>query len=536
MNSQIESSSSLRFSWKNLSLTKKLYIVVGGMAILILTELFVIRFAMTQLSAARALVGAESLWSKAQKDAVYSLQQYGYTQNEKHFQEFLKYLSVPEGDHLARLELLKPRADEAIVAQGFLQGHVHPEDIPPVINLLRRFYWVHYLNRALQIWSEGDVLMAKLREEANRYHEAIRENKIKDSEPIFERVRELNRQLTSLEEDFSNSLGEGSRWLDNVLLMILSLAVLMIEGIGLMLAFQINRSITLRLSALDQVANAIGKGEFKRRVEVESLDEIGKVSVSVNQMGELLEESYLNLEKKVTERTAEAEAALKTRDEFLSIASHELKTPLTSISLYMQFIEREMKQLPPDPKTQKLQDMVQKSTVGFRRLTVLLDELMDLTRIKAGKLEVHLTEGGPIDLIKEVVARFDSEARNRGIKLTFSSQGVELHRFDPVRLDQIATNLISNAIKYGGGSPIRVSLHSDATGFTLIVKDQGPGIPEDMKARLFKRFERHESDPHVSGLGLGLYITQQLVMAHGGEITVESSPGQGAEFKVRISG
>src|ERR1700693_2034265 len=115
--------------WKNVSISKKLYFVVGLMALLIGGELFTLRFAMRNLSAARAFVGGESLWSKAQKNAVFSLQRFGLTKNEKDYEAFLEALKVNEGDHQARLELFKEKPDATLLREGFLQGHIHPDDI-----------------------------------------------------------------------------------------------------------------------------------------------------------------------------------------------------------------------------------------------------------------------------------------------------------------------------------------------------------------------------------------------------------------------
>src|ERR1700691_1538310 len=112
--------------WRNVSIAKKLYFVVGIMAFLIAGELLTLRFAMKNLSAARAFVGAEGLWSKAQKNAVFSLLRYGITKNEKDFKSYLTYLQIPEGDHKARLELKKKNPDLSIIRKGFLAGHVHP--------------------------------------------------------------------------------------------------------------------------------------------------------------------------------------------------------------------------------------------------------------------------------------------------------------------------------------------------------------------------------------------------------------------------
>src|SRR6185369_5962297 len=120
---------------KDISIAKKLYFIVGAMAVLIIVELLTLWFAIHTLSSVRAFVGAEGLWSKAQKDAVYNLRKYNLTHNEKDYREFQKFMDVPFGDHIARLELFKKEPDLNIARQGFLQGRVHADDIDGMIKL-----------------------------------------------------------------------------------------------------------------------------------------------------------------------------------------------------------------------------------------------------------------------------------------------------------------------------------------------------------------------------------------------------------------
>jgi hypothetical protein len=150
-----------KFRWKNVSVVKKLYLVVGIMACLIAGELLILRFAMHTLSAARAFVEGEGSWSKAQKNAIFALQRYGISHEEKDFQIFQDFLKVPEGDHLARIEMAKKNANSEVIRRGFLQGRVHPDDIEPMVALITRFYWISYLSRAIEQWTLGDVMMPR---------------------------------------------------------------------------------------------------------------------------------------------------------------------------------------------------------------------------------------------------------------------------------------------------------------------------------------------------------------------------------------
>jgi signal transduction histidine kinase len=534
--------------WKNVSIAKKLYFVVGLMAVLIAGELLTLRFAMRQLSAARAFVGAESLWSKAQKNAVFSLQRFGTTRNEKDFIAFREHLKIPDGDHQARLALQRPIPDLRTAREGFLKGHVHPDDIDPIIELLRKFSWISYLSHAIHTWEQGDALLAQLEEAGQAYHLAMDSGDQAAAEDILNQVKDLNQALTKLEEDFSSVLGEGSRWLEMLVLSILTVAVLTVESIGLTLAFFTSRAISRGLNDLNWAAQRIGQGDFASHVEVKSRDEIGRLGDAVNAMGEMLKNSYAELETRVALRTAElvrlaaenaklyeeAKANVQTRDEFLSIASHELKTPLTSLYLQMQRLTRMMPHLPDQVESKKFADMFEGSLKLTKRITVLLDELLDLTRLRIGKFQLHREECDLIPIVSEVIAQVSADAARAGSPISLKSNGAVKGEFDSGRLGQVFTNLLSNAIKYGEGKPIEVQVRIHEGRPQILFRDGGIGISPSQQSRIFERFERAEADPGISGLGLGLYIAQQIVKAHGGLITVESVPEHGSTFTVQL--
>lgn len=224
-------------------------------------------------------------------------------------------------------------------------------------------------------------------------------------------------------------------------------------------------------------------------------------------------------------------AAVRMREEFLSVASHELRTPLTPIALKLQTLSRE---LGTDASTERLRDHVDVMRRQLRKLTHLVNGLLDVTRIGAGKLALERREVNVADLVRDVVVRHEPEAATAGCTLYMEVPEQILAEFDPMRIEQIATNLLSNALKYGAGHPIRVSLTESARNVQLVVDDEGVGIdPKDLP-RLFGRFERASTGLTFAGLGLGLYITRQIVEAHGGLIRVESAPGKGSRFEVEL--
>jgi hypothetical protein len=536
--------------WKKLSITKKLTFIVGLMAFLIAGELLALAFSMNVLSAVRAFVEGEGDWSKAQKNAIFDLQHFALTRSDSDYQEFLSEFTVSEGDHLARVELMKPQPNMEIVRKGLIQGHVHPDDIDPVVRLLRRFYWVSYLDRAIHYWHQGDDLMAELKDAGAQYREALLKhppNK-KHLEETAARIRAINRELTVMEENFSKALGEGSRWLEHIVLSLLFAAVLTVEAIGLTLTFRTSRRITHGLARLNEAARRIGQGEYDYKLRVTSYDEIGKLKESINQMGTLLSGTYQTLERRVQERTLElsklaeensqlyekTKDALESRDEFLSIASHELKTPLSGMYLQLQLMRKLLPQVPPSETTDKYKRLLEGSIKQTEMLNGLVEELLDLTRIRAGKLVLRKEECDLKPILDKSLSQLSLDISRSKSPLSIRTDSKVVGTFDPLRMSQLMTNLISNAVKYGAGKPIEVMLRAQDQRVLFSVKDQGHGIPEEKQRAIFERFERVDSTQQISGLGLGLYITRQLVEAHEGSIHVASQTGEGSQFTVEL--
>ncbi len=230
-----------------------------------------------------------------------------------------------------------------------------------------------------------------------------------------------------------------------------------------------------------------------------------------------------------------AQQAIAARDEFLAIASHELKTPLTSIRLHSQYLLRRaeagnLSTMPPD----RLVSLLRKGDKQLDQLTRIVQDLLDVSRISAGRLTLNLEDVDLAAVTRDVVERFADEAVALGSEIRFQANGSWPGRWDRFRLDQALTNVISNALKYGAGQPIEVSIDGGEAWARVGVRDHGIGIaPADVE-RIFDRFERAVPDNGWSGLGLGLYISRQFVEAHGGHIGVESVPGTGSLFTIDL--
>ncbi|AKF84073.1 histidine kinase [Myxococcus fulvus 124B02] len=229
----------------------------------------------------------------------------------------------------------------------------------------------------------------------------------------------------------------------------------------------------------------------------------------------------------------EAQAAVRVRDEFLSVAAHELRTPITSLKLQLQLLFRQLRQ--PGPlDAERLERGVETCERQTTRLTKLVDSLLDVARLSSGRMELQLEDVELGELVREVARRFEMEAQAAGVRLEVDAPEPMTGRWDRLRLEQVLTNLMSNALKYGHGAPVDVRVLGDVELARVEVRDRGIGIAPEDAARVFDRFERAVSSRHYGGLGLGLFITRQLVEAHGGRIFLESRPGEGSTFIVHL--
>jgi signal transduction histidine kinase len=218
------------------------------------------------------------------------------------------------------------------------------------------------------------------------------------------------------------------------------------------------------------------------------------------------------------------------------VASHELKTPLTALSLHLDALLLEAGILSQGaPALSRFQDKLNRSINHAGRLGWLLQQLLDVSRIQMGKLELQLEMVDLGKLVEEVAGRFMEQAAQAGCSLKVAPPPQPVMGYwDPLQLDRVTTNLISNAVKYGAGKPVEIAITADGGKATLSVKDQGIGIsPADQK-RIFQRFVRAVSQRHYGGLGLGLWITRQALEAMGGSVRVQSTPSVETVFVAEL--
>ncbi len=277
----------------------------------------------------------------------------------------------------------------------------------------------------------------------------------------------------------------------------------------------------------------LGVAEFlNHRIQPPDSDLLQMVSTLGNQIGQFIVRKRMEEERA---QLLEAEQAARVREKFLALASHELKTPLTTVKIYSQLLARHLHQ--PTPDYQRLDRFALQIQEQIGRLETLVTDLLDASRIQRGRLELHLEEVDLAHLTEQVMSRFElaPERTERHIVVLDTQDPVE-GVWDRARLDQVLTNLISNALKYSPhGGEVKVIVRQDDDHAELIVSDQGIGITPSERPRLFQPFQRGES-AHLSasGTGLGLYITAQIVEQHGGTIDLESEPAEGSTFTIRL--
>lgn len=236
----------------------------------------------------------------------------------------------------------------------------------------------------------------------------------------------------------------------------------------------------------------------------------------------------------------EAVDSIRVRDEFLSIASHELRTPLSAMQLQIQMLQRVHRQQmqakdAPDPRADTRAEKLEIVARQAERLTTLVGELMDVSKIASGGIALQLEEDVELTaLVRDVVARLAEHAVHAQCRVTIRAPLATSGRWDRLRLEQVVTNLLTNAFKFGAGNPVEIVIEHNNESDRLVVRDHGIGLASEDAERIFERYHRTASARAFGGMGLGLYIVRQIVEAHGGTVRVESELGAGSVFTVDL--
>jgi signal transduction histidine kinase len=268
-------------------------------------------------------------------------------------------------------------------------------------------------------------------------------------------------------------------------------------------------------------------------VPAESYSQAGSPEAQLREISALQQrakalENAVELRKQVEQELVEA---LRLRDDFLSVAGHELKTPLTALQLQIHSLRNRAR----EEGLTHFEERLDRARRQTDRLSTLTDELLDVSRVSAGRLTLEREECDLSAIVLDVADRQAETLARARCKLRVLAEEPTLGSWDRNRVEQVVSNLLSNACKYGAGEPVELLVKKVEDRVRLTVRDHGIGVSHEDHSRIFDRFERAaSSSKHYGGLGLGLWICRQVVEAHGGTIRVESGSGTGATFTVEL--
>ena len=259
-------------------------------------------------------------------------------------------------------------------------------------------------------------------------------------------------------------------------------------------------------------------------------------SKAMKQQVEALEQSRREQEallKQLQATQNELEQAVRMRDDFMSIVAHELRTPLNGLILETQLRKMHLARDNAAAFTlDKMHAMVDRDERQIKSLIRLIEDMLDVSRIRTGKLSIRTSQFDLVKLVSNLLQNFAPQIDAAETAVTFTADQPVVGNWDEFRIEQVISNLLTNALRYGGEGTIDVRVFTQDGQARVEVQDRGIGISEENQRRIFQQFERVSAKTVVAGLGLGLFISEQIVTAHGGSITVESRIGEGALFRV----
>lgn len=514
--------------WNNLLISRKMYLLCGVSAVLISFELVILVFAVNTLSPLRALVAGEGKWSKSQKNAIIHLQEYVNLKNPGYYDLFLKELEVPLANYRARVELERDNVNYTLVGNYLSQGGAHSSDVAPMIRLLKNFNNFPFLDHAIRVWKEADGLLAEIITQARVLKEEMSkptpsQNKVT---LIMSRISELNHRLTRIENDFSETLGVGSRFLESAIIVIMFFVVLLVECLIFYLLFKFCEKFAEEIKKLNMATIRIGQGDFSTMLQSKSEDELGQMAVALNTM-------IKNLRHQVTERE-NAEHANQVKNLFLANISHEIRTPLNSILGFNEILRDP--QLSCEERNYYL-DIVKRTGLT---LTSIINDILDLSRIEAEHLAIEKTTFSLSQLLEDLYLTMKLRCEEKGIILKFRKIGQvsEYIYTDPIRLRQVLTNLIGNSIKFTERGEILLDCSVVDGRLEFLIQDTGVGMQKKQIEKLFVPFSQGDEsiNKKFGGTGLGLVISKKLAQLLGGDVEiVRTEVGVGSELRFYIA-
>ena len=266
--------------------------------------------------------------------------------------------------------------------------------------------------------------------------------------------------------------------------------------------------------------------------------ELYRQSKAMKQQVEALERSRREQEALLQQLQAaqdDLQQAVRMRDDFMSIVAHEVRTPLNGLILETQLRKMHLaRENAAAFSLDKMHAMVDRDERQIKSLIRLIEDMLDISRIRTGKLSIRPSHFDLTQLVRGLLDNFAPQVEAANSSLSFQGEQPVHGHWDEFRIEQVISNLLTNALRYGAKSPIEVRVYSEDGQARVEVRDHGIGISEDNQKRIFQQFERVSASHVAAGLGLGLFISEQIVAAHGGSISVDSRIGEGALFCVSL--
>ncbi len=472
------------FSFRSLkaqTVQNKFNIIVGLVVFILMLGLVETLASVKVMSGIRAYVGGEGLWSKGQKEALNSLVSYAFSLDEADYQKYQQFMQVPLGDHQARLEMNKKNPDYARVTEGFVQGGNNPGDVGDLFFLYRNFRNNRLMKPAIDAWVQGDEQIQNLITTGNQIHELIAEGMpaapaarnvwMAKRVELVASARVTDARLTVLEDRFSASLGEGSRRIERFLFQVTIFSTALLGALTLVVAIRSARTI-IRLDRL--------------------------------------------------------------KTEFVSLASHQLRTPLTAINWYAESLLSET----AGTLNPKQKQYISELYGGGQRMASLISDLLKVSSLDLGTYRPDIS---PVDIsrtLSPIVHDLQPQIDQKHIELDVSiDPQVPVMNADKHFLTAVLQNLVSNSVKYTRkNGRITVHVTKQRQNIIIQVSDNGMGIPEEQQAQIFKKLFRADNaqklDPN--GTGLGLYIVRSMVRHMGGKVWFRSVENKGTDFFVKL--
>ena len=479
---------------KSLSIPKKFYVIISLIIFLLVFGIAIFCLGITIMSGMRAYVGGESILSKAHKEAVVDLLRYSNSYKESDYREFTTNMSILSDSREIRLEFAKQKPDLYLIKQKLIGIGVNSQDADDMIFLYRRASWTSYMKNAVEVWAGGGDKALELDSIGASMHNIISSGNVYDSagragisaklSPYLNEIYLVDGQLTSVENNFSVILGEGSRQIKDILIVV--------------------------FVALNIFLGAI----------------VIYISISI---------------EKITARLDVA------KSEFISLASHQLRTPPTSIKWLLEML------LSGDVGSlnQKQKEYAEEIYKNNQRMITMANLLLNSSKMELGTISIAREKLDVADIAQLVLKEYEFEMKEKNITWNEKNEpGLPVGVGDAKLLRIVFENIIFNAIKYtpqGGHIGVGVSLKGrweDAGGgrqmseknLVIAISDNGYGIPEEEYDLIFTKLFRASNikEKDTDGTGLGLYLSKLILNRMGGDIWFESRIGHGTVFYMSV--